>query len=305
LKNIKKNEIFYYKKEEIKEKYEYYLNQKDLQNLNTDFKKGNIFFKIYYEEKSKIYKNNDIKIMQETENEIKTLINALKINSIKNINLNKLSTVLNKFSKDEIKNLGEEIDKLISQYEINSNIDKKKLVNEFLLVLKKNLIYESAENFLSFIEMSEVEQEEFTLINKTIVKYLKEPKDINVIELSLELLKNYGIEFKEDTNYKYIKILDIIKNKKDIVKFLLDITLKKCQDLIDFFDKNKLDKGDIPSLLVCKEFFDKYINKNNKDKDIIKNLINGIALSENLELNLKKLVINFDAIYNMANLEDF
>jgi len=305
LQNIRKNEIFYYKKEEIKEKYEYYLNQKDLQNLNIDFKKGNIFFKIYYEEKSKIYKNNDLKIMQETENEIKTLINALKINSIKNINLNKLSTVLNKFSKDEIKNLGEEIDKLISQYEINSNIDKNKLVNEFLLVSKKNLIYESAENFLSFIEMSEVEQEEFTLINKTIVKYLKEPKDINVIELSLELLKNYDIKFEEDTNYKYIKILDIIKNKKDIVKFLLDITLKKCQDLIDYFDKNKLYKGDIPSLLVCKEFFDKYINKNNKDKDIIKNLINGISVSENLELNLKKLVSNFDVIYNMANLEDF
>ena len=303
MRNIRSKALLYYKREEVKEKYEFYLNQKELNNLNLDYKKGNIFFRIFYEEKSKIYKNDDILIMKETEKEINNLINILKGNTIKNINLNKLCEILNKLSKEERNNLGEEIDKLITQYEINSIIDKNKLVNDLLLVAKKNLIYKSVVDFISFIEMTHVEQEEFTRINKAIVKYLKEPKDIYVIELSLELLKNYEIEFKEDTNYKYLKILDMIKNKKNIIQFVLDISLQKIESLIDYFDKNKFDKGDFPCLLECKKFFNKYFDKNSKDKDTIKRFINGTSECETFELNLKKLIDNFDIIFDMASFE--
>ena len=302
LRNIRSKELFYYKKKEVKEKCDYYLNQKELNSLNLDYKKGNIFFRIFYEEKKKIYKNNDILIMKETEKEINNLINTLKGNTIKNINLNYLCTMLNKLNKEEKNNLGDEIDKLISQYEINTIIDKKKLVNEFLLVSKKNLIYNSVDDFISFIEMTEVEQEEFTQMNKTIVKYLKDPKDINVIELSLELLKNYDIEFKEGTNYQYLKILDMIKNKKNIIQFVINTTLQQIEKLIDYFDKNKWDKGDLPCLLECKKFFNKYFDKNSKDKEIIRSFINGISQSETFEVNLQKLIDNFESIYNMANL---
>ena len=55
-------------------------------------------------------------------------------------------------------------------------------------------------------------------------------------------------------------------------------------------------KDNIPNLVECKLFFDKIINKNKKDKDIIKSFINGISEFENIEENFRKLINNFEVI---------
>ena len=236
---------------------------------------------------------------------INFLINALKSNSLRNININNICSLLNKLNKEEINNIDKEIDKLAEQYEINIIVNKKKLIDELKLIYKKNIIYDSVKFFLSFIEMTEVEQEDFTQINKTIFKYLKNPTDINVIKLSIKLLKNYDIEFNDDSNYKFLRIFNIFKNRKYILEFLLNITLKKCQDFLDYFDKNKLVKENIPNLVECKQFFDKIINKNKKDKDIIKSFIHEISEFPNIEENLNKLTNNFDIISELIQiLED-
>ena len=159
LENIKDNDIFYYKKYE-KDIYSY-LNQEDLNTLNLDINEENIFFKKLYEEKKKLYKDNDILIIQEAKKEESIIINIIKENSIKNTNINDLCSLLNKLTKEKIKNLGKEIDKIIAKYKIKI-IDKKKLVHELTLISKKNLIYEFIENFLSFIDITKVKQEEFT-----------------------------------------------------------------------------------------------------------------------------------------------
>ena len=297
LENIKKNNLFYYKNEIIKEEIDFYLNQNDLRDLNPDMEKGNIFFKIFYKEKKEKYKDNEILIMKETEKDMKNFINILQANSIKNIEINNLGLILNKLNKEEKNNLGREIDKLIEQYKLNLNRDK--LVHDLMLISKKNIIYNMAEDFLSLIEMTKVEQEEFTQINKTIVKYLGNPIDVNVIELSMELLKNYDIEFNEESNYKYLELLDLLKKKNNIIEFLLEITLKKCIDLLDFFDKNNYEKGDITSLVECKTFFDKFLKNNIKDKDIIKSFINELSQSEGLEIEFSKLINSYDVILNM------
>ena len=237
--------------------------------------------------------------MKETKKEIENLINIFKSNSIQDIDINRLCLLLNNLTKEEMKNLSTEIDKLFEQNKINFIIDKDNLVKELLIVSKKNLIYESADGFLQLIEMTEAEQEDFTHINKTIIKYLKEPTDVNIIEFSLELMKNYEIEFNEDTNYYYLKLLKMLKGKKNIVKFLLDNTLKKFNELIDYFTKMKWDKGNIPCLIECKIFFDKYINKKSTDKEIIKSFINGSLENKTFEENLKKLINSFDFIENV------
>ena len=299
LKNIRKKELFYYKNEEVEKKINYYIKQKDLNRLNLNLEKGNIFFKLIYLENKQLYKDNDFLIMQETEKTINILINALKSNSLRNININNICSLLTKLSKEEINNIEKEIDKLSEQYEIDIIANKNKLIEELKLIYKKNTIYDTVKYFLSFIEMTEVEQEDFTQINKIIIKYLQNPTDVNIIKFSLDLLKNYGIEFKDDTNYKFLRIFDIFKNRKDIFDFLLNITLKKCQDFLDYFDKNKLVKDNIPNLVECKHFFDKIINKNKKDKDIIKSFICGISEFESIEENFKKLINSFDIISDL------
>ena len=297
LENINNNDLFYYRKYEG-EIYSY-LNQEDLKTLNLDINKENIFFKKLYEEKKKLYKDNDILIMQETKKELNIIIKIIKENSIKNTNINNLCLLLNKLTKEEIKNISKEIDKIIVQYKINI-INKEKLIHELILVYKKNLIYESIEKFLSFIDITKVQQEEFTHINKVIIKYLKNPSDVKTIEFCLELLKNYGIEFKEESNYRILEIIDIIKNKNNIIEFLLNISLEKCKDLLkyifDYFQKKNLNKENIPNLVECKNFINKIINKNIKDKDIIKSLFNAISEFKNIEMNLRKLMKNFDLI---------
>ena len=99
--------------------------------------------------------------MQETKKELDIIINVIKENSLKKNNINNLCLLLNKLTKEEIKNVSKEIDKIIAKYKIKI-IDKKKLVHELTLISKKNLIYEFIENFLSFIDITKVKQEEFT-----------------------------------------------------------------------------------------------------------------------------------------------
>ena len=297
--NIKNNNLFYYTEPKIREEIDKYINDEDLFNLYLDFESSDIFFKIFYLENLEKYKNNEKLRMKETKKEIENLINIFKSNSIQDIDINRLCLLLNNLTKEEMKNLSTEIDKLFEQNKINFIIDKDNLVKELLIVSKKNLIYESADGFLQLIEMTEAEQEDFTHINKTIIKYLKEPTDVNIIEFSLELMKNYEIEFNEDTNYYYLKLLKMLKGKKNIVKFLLDNTLQKFNELIDYFTKMKWDKGNIPCLIECKIFFDKYINKKSTDKEIIKSFINGSLENKTFEENLKKLINSFDFIENV------
>ena len=297
LNNIRKQSLFYYQK--IKGDIDCYLNKEDFNNLNSDMKKGNVFFKILYEEKREKFKDDDELIMKETEKDMNNLINIIKGNSLKNTNINNLCQLLTKLNKEEKNNLGKEIDKLIDQYKLNVILDKDKLVKDLLLISKKNIIYNCAEDFLSLIDLTKVEQEEFTQINKTIVKYLKNPTDINVIEFSIELLKNYDIQFEEESNYCYLKLLDMIKNKNDIIELLINTTLQKCKDLIDFFEKNGFEKGDITSLIECKTFFDNFANNKTKDKDIVKSFIDEMSKSKNIEIEFNKFINSYDVIISM------
>ena len=181
---------------------------------------------------------------------------------------------------------------------IDKDILEKNKIN-IKLMYKKNLIYESASGFLQLIELSEADQEDFTQINKVIIKYLKEPTDSSIIEFCFKLMQNYNIEFNEETNYNFLKLLNIFKDKIYIVQFLLDNTLQKFNDLINYFDKMNWEKEDIISLIECKLFFNKYINKKSKDKEIIKSFINGSVENNTFEENFKKLIKCFDIIKNI------
>ena len=181
---------------------------------------------------------------------------------------------------------------------IDKDILEKNKIN-IKLMYKKNLIYESASGFLQLIELSEADQEDFTQINKVIIKYLKESADSSIIEFCFKLMQNYNIEFNEETNYNFLKLLNIFKDKIYIVQFLLDNTLQKFNDLINYFDKMNWEKEDIISLIECKLFFNKYINKKSKDKEIIKSFINGSVENNTFEENFKKLIKCFDIIKNI------
>ena len=300
IKDIKKKDLLYYKT--IKPKYDHYLKQKEINSLTLDLKNANIFFKAFYKENSQLYKNNELKIMQETEKELDKFINIIKTNNIKDDDqINYLCKILNKLPKEEIDNMSQELGKLIEQNKINTIRDKDRMANELILISKKNIIFECVENFVFFIENTGVEQEEFTQINKTIIKYLKKPSDINVIDLSLELLKNYNIEFNNNTNYKFLNVLNMLKNKKNIIQFLINV---KIDNFIDYFNRNNLEKGNIDSLIECKNFFDKVFSKHIKDKELIKNFINNINESNKIEENFINLVYNFDVIIDFYNFMD-
>ena len=68
------------------------------------------------------------------------------------------------------------MDKLIEQYKLDKIIDKDRIIHDLSLISKKILYMIVQKTFLSLIEMTKVEQEEFTQKNKTIIKYLKNPK---------------------------------------------------------------------------------------------------------------------------------
>ena len=296
--NINNEELFYYKK--IKTEYENYLNQKEIKAVSLDVNNSNIFFKIIYEDKCRTYGNNDgnndIIIMGETEKDLNRLVNIISHNCINGDDINFLNNILNKISKKELNNIGEEIDKLIEQNELNTSINrinKDQIVNDFLLISKVKEIYDCAVNFEWFIEKTEVKQEEFTQINKTIIKYLEHPMDVHVIELSEELMKNYDIEFNNNTNYSFLNILKMLKDKNDIIDFMKKVNTK---NINEYFEKHYFEKGYIDSVVECKKIFDNILNKDIKDKDMIKTFINNVKESDDIETSFLNVCYNFDEI---------
>ena len=209
-----------------------------------------------------------------------------------------------RIDEEQYKNLDEEIENLIELNKEESLSDEKKdkMVNILKIIWKKDLIYNFSILFNVILSQTENKKTEFTTLINLICKYLRSPKNINIIKVCLQFYSNYQIELKEEIYFDLFKSIKSVKNMSEIANFLfyidnnlIQIKLKEYSD-----DQNHDDIKDILEKLIkfkisIESFF---TNTNNgvKDIDIINNFMDKLKNSEEIRNSFIIILRNYDLI---------
>ena len=291
------------------EQIQKFLEQKDFQLLPLNFEKSNFFFKIIYDE-TKRKTEDEIEIVNQTKKKLVNLSNILNLNLFTNEHINTINKIMNELSEEQYKNLNEEVENLMelnnnNNDKIVSEKDKEKKINILKYIWKKDLIYNFSIIFQSILTKLKYKKTEFTSVNNLILKYLKAPKNINIIKVCLEFYKNYEIELNEDVNFEFYKSIKLITNMNEIIDYLLNIDeeivqikLKELDDTQNddyFYIKNILEK-----LIKFKIFIEIFSSNNNKkyikDIDIIRTFFGELNNSEEIRNNFVSIIYNYNII---------
>ena len=216
------NKIFQKEIDELKEsdlrlilnsenKYKKYLDYKESSDLRKKYLKSKIFNSIYTNKKL-LFKNDDIKIIEESEKEFYLIKDIIIKGKIKNINKYNLISLFSQFKNNE-NELVKELDILIDIFYLE-NINKSKIIKGLTLLLyQKDEIINAIKNLIFLIELTESQKNEvYKLFKEAILKNITKTKGIKVIELCYNIIKIHGFE---STNYKYLNFLNEFKDDKN------------------------------------------------------------------------------------------
>ena len=276
-----------------------FLKQNEIEDLPLNLEKSNFFFKILYEG-TKTNIKDEQEIIKVTNKKFKNLIDILTSNSFNNEYINYLNEIVNKLNEEQFKNLKEEIDNIINE----KNEEKEKILDFLKCIWKKDLIYNLSIFFKLMLEKTYVKKTEFPSVNNLINKYLKSPKNINIIKVCIEFYKNYQIDLDENKYFEFFKSIKSIGDMNKFVYYLLNIEIQEIQTkLIEFESGDYVDYNYIndvfEKLIKFKTFLEDIlsnINEDTKDIDIIKNLMNELTSSEEIRNDFKTIIYYFNLI---------
>jgi hypothetical protein len=164
--------------------------------------------------------------IENTDDYFQTIKNIFNDEGIQSLDNDILKVCLNTIKgkcQMEIKN---EIDILISLFKLEISQDKEeKIFNTFLILSKKEMVYEIALVTSLFIENMRLSKSKIWLLIREIIN---NPEQLNE-ELSLKgyinSLKEYNIDidFLNEPGY-YLNILMLLKKNPDLINFLIGIT---------------------------------------------------------------------------------
>ena len=308
------NNLDYYLKDEEKSVIHSYLNIKEINELPLIDEKSSVFFKIIYEKTKKAIKN-ETKIIEETKNKINDLINIIHIKEIPEEKINEINQIMNELDETQYKNLNKEIEDLIESNENNEedeNEDKErkehieKLLSFLKYLWKKDLIYNFSIFFEKMIENNnKIKKSEFFFVNNTINQNLKKNKKIKVIQLCLELYKNYNIIFNEENNFDFFLNIKLIPDINKFADFVLKLNIQDLKDKLNVFEQNKIFDdfqymiNVLGKLIDLKIFLDSILSNLSEDKEIARTFINEIANSKEYQNSFIALIQNFEIISNI------
>ena len=154
------------------------------------------------------------------------------------------------------------------------------------------------------LEKTYVKKTEFPSVNNLINKYLKSPKNINIIKVCIEFYKNYQIELDENKYFEFFKSIKSIEDMNKFVYYLLNIEIQEIQTKLIEFENNeymdyKFINDVLEKLIKFKIFLEDIlsnINEDTKDIDVIKNLMNELTGSEEIRNDFKSIIYYFNLI---------
>ena len=285
-----------------KEKIEKYFNMENINELPLIDEMSNTFFKIIYKNTKKT-NENELETIDITKKKIKNLVNVLNSKSFSLGYINKFSKIMDQFNEKQYKNLKGEIDDLVRIIDNKIEINKDNMINNLKYIWKKDLFLNLSILFESLLEnkYEYVQNTEFSKINQVINRYLISPKNTKVIEMSINLYKNYGIELIEDNNFVLFQTIKLNKNMKEIITFIKNIGIEQLKTRILECENNKdydynFIKNNLNKLIEFKKYLKEILSNNFKDIDIIKQFIRALFFSEELKDDFIAILNNYSSI---------
>ena len=268
-----------------------------------------LFNKIYEIEKLNL-KNNETKILDETTNKFIEFQEIFKENiKYSNPIFLKCIKLFNNRTNEEIKL---EIKRLVKIFK--SNIEEKKvekIIDNLILMLDKDKILSISQALITFINETNVKQEEFTATINVIIESSNDNLEIEFINMCLDVLKALGIDLNDKRKENcFPNVLLKLTKKPEIIQFLLNKNYEDCRLLQEIANNNEdsfLTTADIIDFEKCVEFMNKIGNpeeiKNMIDCELIQKTI---SLSENyieLEIYLNNFIEHFEQIQKLIKKE--
>ena len=285
-----------------KEKIEKYFNMENINELPLIDEMSNTFFKIIYKNTKKT-NENELETIDITKKKIKNLVNVLNSKSFSLGYINKFSKIMDQFNEKQYKNLKGEIDDLVRIIDNKIEINKDNMINNLKYIWKKDLFLNLSILFESLLEnkYEYVQNTEFSKINQVINRYLISPKNTKVIEMSINLYKNYGIELIEDNNFVLFQTIKLNKNMKEIITFIKNIDVEQLETRILECENNKdydynFIKNNLNKLIEFKKYLKEMLSNNFKDIDIIKQFVRAIIFSDELKDDFIVILNNYSSI---------
>ena len=285
-----------------KEKIEKYFNMENINELPLIDEMSNTFFKIIYKNTKKT-NENELETIDITKKKIKNLVNVLNSKSFSLGYINKFSKIMDQFNEKQYKNLKGEIDDLVRIIDNKIEINKDNMINNLKYIWKKDLLLNLSILFESLLEnkYEYVQNTEFSKINQVINSYLISPKNTKVIEMSINLYKNYEIELIEDNNFVLFQTIKLNKNMKEIITFIKNIGIEQLKTRILECENNKdydynFIKNNLNKLIEFKKYLKEILSNNFKDIDIIKQFIRALFFSEELKDDFIAILNNYSSI---------
>ena len=301
IKNIYSGSLNYYEKN--KEIIDNLINKYEQDSRKRYIlKRSFIYLQIHKNQKNKNEYNN----IKESETEFQKLKKIFQINDIQSLDkelLQLLITVIKGKNKNEI---SKEIDILEEIFEIKaSQIIKDKIIHNFLILSKKEVLIEISEAIILLIKnLNLIKGELFNLVNKIVnnrEKLNNEKvlygfiKDLQDCDIDIDILYNNGIKYSN-----YLKILIEINNKPDSIYFLITKNQNECMILKKYNEENikeYIDMNILISFEECIKFMESFGKfQLIKDYQFFNLFQNKVINTKNIEKYFINYTNNYDKI---------
>ena len=266
--NIKNNKLNYFENN-CQNDYSYFTkNLVDAQRRERN--KKSAFYNELMKEAQNKFKEQDSKILEETDKNFNEFKNLFKVDGIYKIDKKLLEICLKPF-KDKEEDLINELKALIEIFGIRDTKSTEEIYEEILLISKVDYIFNAAAGINIFIEKIKAKKTKFSDEIQNIIMKLKEKKDINTIKYcynKLIELKILDKKVKGERENNYIDILIKFIEQPDSITVLLETSIQEVgnlQELAAENDNNFVTVNDIMDMGKCVEFFKNIGLGNSKD----------------------------------------
>ena len=262
--------------------------------------KRSIFFNEIFKYHQKIVKNDEDKILEETEKSFNKLKIIFQKDGINKMDENILLICIEPFKEKE-ENLKNELKILSELLKVNGNLDN--IYEDILYFSKREFIFETVTSIDVFIESINPNKTSFLINIKEIITTMKAKKDIETIKKCDNKLKELKIYDGKEKENKLMNILFKFKKQPESIEFLLKTSIQDLNNLQEIASSNEINFVNINDILdmgKCIQFFNDIGRLNElkkmKDFEIIEKMNEKVQKSKDIDVYFGRYIDNFGQI---------
>ena len=262
-----------------------------------ELRQKSIFFNAFYIEEFK-KKKNEKAAVKKADSDLKKLSKFFEGEIDNKVLLKQCLKIFKKLDKNEIMKELDLLSKFLNIEEKKYNEKKENLINDLMLLLKREYLLNTAEAIKNFLKKININDDNFFKEISNIIINLKDKIDINMIKSCKKKLKDLNIDIDKDDS-DYIDLLISLNEQPESITFLLKSTPDECQNLQELAvenDNSYISVNDIFNMEKCIDFFKSFNENKSKAKDILDSFKIKLKEKHDILIAFKNFISNYSQI---------